>query len=227
MDLKPSFESFCYVPTEERQDRQFLSHLLGKAAIESEAFQDLSLAPPWSSAIRVAQARPIVHLTLRIEYSGWWTWTDPPTSTNPAHHLGLDPHMGDGREPGRPTAPLMRELASSRRSGSHPQTFAVDDSDKSSGWAATIGRMSDLRCLELVLETFLEKRAQLEQVIEAAKTWQFPIRNTSYGLVWDGHVHHSGWSIGNNRLEVPNESWHHRSNAFDVRIIRFTRRRIV
>ncbi|KAL5392706.1 hypothetical protein DPSP01_000408 [Paraphaeosphaeria sporulosa] len=175
--------------------------------------------------MRVAQARPIVHLTLRIESSDWWAWTDSPTSTDPTHHLGLDPNVGDGILARRPTAALMRELANRRRSGNHPPTFADEDPDRSPGWAATIGRMPDLKCLELVLETFTEKRAQLEQVVEAAKTWRFPIKNASYELIWDGHVDHSGWSLGDSRPEVPNEEWHRRSNAFDVRIIRFTRKR--
>jgi hypothetical protein len=226
------FESFCCMPLEREQGRHFLSHVLGKEFPDSTSLTGPLL--PWSSAMRVAQARPIIHLTLRIQSSDWWTWTDSPTSTDPLHHLGLDPTIGDGGRLTRPTSTLMRELANRRRSGDYPDvaTGAGEGRDQSQGWAATIGRMPDLRSLELVLETFTEKRDQLEQVVEAAKSWKFPIATSPAELTWDGHVDHSGWSMQASEpgrvINGPggsNDNWYRKSNAFDVRIIRFIRTR--
>ena len=39
-----------------------------------------------------------------------------------------------------------------------------------------------------MLETFGAKKAQLDTVIECAKTWKFPLDGDKWELVWDGKV---------------------------------------
>ncbi|KAF1355991.1 hypothetical protein EJ07DRAFT_62536, partial [Lizonia empirigonia] len=68
----------------------------------------------------------------------------------------------------------MKELAQQRRDGYYPVSRSLW-SKNSPGWANIIGKFPDLRTLELILETFGEKKAQLETVIECSKTWRFPI----------------------------------------------------
>tara|TARA_R110002003_G_scaffold112_29_gene9791 strand:+ start:23748 stop:24122 length:375 start_codon:yes stop_codon:yes gene_type:complete len=122
----------------------------------------------------------------------------------------------------------MRALAEARRAGHHP------DAPPGQGWLNTISDLPDLRRLELVLETFAGKKRQLDNVIEAAKTWKFPIKCTPHELVWDGQIGMSSWSFGTaggdgDQQRVPpgrnQPAWHTKANAFEVRIIGFVRRR--
>jgi hypothetical protein len=237
-----SFNFALVLAQDKSQPRHFLSHILGTNTLYPN---NPDLHPPWASAMRVTLARPITHLTLRILHSDWWTWSDDPNSTNDLHHLGLDPTVGDGLDvpragrsgrivlPSRPTASRMRKLADERRAGLHPKVVPGE------GWADTIGQMPDLKRLELVLETFKVKARQLDSVVEAAKTWKFPIQGTQWELVWDGEVEMSGWSMGvksdgggsqagqsGSGQRVREPAWHVQANEFEVRVVRFVRRRL-
>jgi hypothetical protein len=213
----PDSFNFSLVPADKHEPRHYLSHILGNHA----RYPDES-PPPWSSAMRVTLARPIIQLTLRIQHSDWWSWTDPPDSTDELHHLGLDPAVGDGRANPliRPTAPRMRALAEARRAGHHPEI------QEGVGWASTIALMPDLRRLELVLETFASKKRQLDSVVEAAKTWRFALTGTKYELVWDGDVGMSSWSTGASAGATQGGAWHATANEYEVRNVRFVRRRV-
>jgi hypothetical protein len=57
--------------------------------------------------------------------------------------------------------------------------------------------LSDLKTFELVLETFSEKRKQLEVVVDCAKTWKFPLNDTQHELSYDGKVEVLTWSRAN------------------------------
>lgn len=199
----------------------------------TDALKDSSprWSPPpgvWPTVMRVTLARPLVHLTLRLRHRDWWTWTDDPNSVEGDKQLGLDPAVGDGSsDPNlRPTSDRMRLLADERRAGRLPN--ALNNTDHRSDWGHTvIGRLPDLKTLELVLETFADKKSQLENVIECAKTWRFPIDGTRYELLWDGQVEKSSWS------KAPEDSsgteqhapWYSKCTDFEVRIVRFTRKR--
>lgn len=197
-----------------------------------DAFEGLSMhasfVPP-TSAMRITRARPLIHLTLRIPSTSWWTWTEDPASTNALqHHLGLDPSLGDGSAEltKRPTSVRMYELATQRRAGQHPVPNPPW-SHCTPGWAYIISKLPDLKRLELVLETFVEKKAQLNKVVECAKTWRFPTAGTQCELVWDGRVEESRWSkplVEN--WEFQQGYWYSKSTEFEVRTIRFTRRRV-
>lgn len=80
----------------------------------------------------------------------------------------------------------MLTLAAARRSGEHPAY--------SGSWGEVIGKLLDLKTLELVLETFSVKQQQLDVVVECAKTWVFPLFNTSYELACDGKIESRTWS---------------------------------
>jgi hypothetical protein len=233
LGIPKSFNTALF-PTDQQSNepRHFFSHVLGNTPLPPE---DTNLIPSndprskpdrpsqWSSAMRVLRARPITHLTLRIQHTDWWTWTDRPGCTNQRHHLGLDPAVGDGRADHltRPTAPRMRALAESRRAGHHPEI------QPGVGWAHTVGMMPDLKRLELVLETFAAKKRQLEDVADAAKTWRFPIVDEPYELVWDGEMGVSSWSMRGLSTEQQEEVWHKSATEFEVRVVRFVRRRVV
>jgi hypothetical protein len=214
----PSSFNHVLVRGEKEYPRHFLSYALGR----NQRLRDSPLLVrgiPWDSAMRVMLARPITHLTLRIQHQDWWTWTDDPNSSDELHHLGLDPSVGNGQALPllRPTAARMRTLAESRRAGRHPE------SQRGSGWTSTIASMPDLRSFELVLESFAEKKRQLDNVVDAAKTWIFPLTDTQYELVCDEEIGMSGWSMGGNEK---GKKWHDRASAFEVRNVRFVRRRL-
>lgn len=99
------------------------------------------------------------------------------------------------------------------------------------GWASVIGRLPDLKTLELVLETFAEKTNQLENVVECAKLWKFPIDDgAAYELVWDGQVESTRWSRANRgdvKDRMQSVLWYDACSDFEVRVVRFTRKRIV
>ncbi len=141
---------------------------------------------PPPSKMRVMLARPLTHLTIRLEPEHWWTWTDDFTSTNPTKQLALDPWLGNGHAGphDRPTADKMRLMADHRRAGGRNPIDPAQDS----AWGRTIAQLPSLKTLELVLETFVEKQHQLEAVVECAKTWSFPIDGVACALVWDGMV---------------------------------------
>jgi hypothetical protein len=212
-----SFLSVEFLPANSDEPRHFLSHVLGETLDEDPATSDI----PYHSAMRVMRARPLTHLTLRLQHQNWWTWTDSPSSTDDTQHLGLDPAFGTGDPAAnlRPTASQMRAAAEARRKGFHPESPAEI------GWARKIAAMPDLKSLELVLETFRSKKAQLEDVVEASKTWVFPLEETGCELVWDGEVGMGGWSMNGMRKVDGEGAWHKREMEFEVRTVRFVRRK--
>ncbi|KAF9691939.1 hypothetical protein EKO04_010033 [Ascochyta lentis] len=193
-------------------------------ALERMDLPSWVVPPP--STMRLQRARPLVHLTLRLSARNWWTWTDDPSSTDALHHhLGLEPALGNGSADlnERPDSTRMQELARQRRDGDHPAPRSLP-SEHPPGWAHTVARLPDLKTLELILETFGEKRHQLEKVVECAKTWRFPIVNTQHELAWDTRVEEKL------RSQPVVENWqfqrgyrYAKSTEIEVRIVRFTR----
>jgi hypothetical protein len=118
-------------------------------------------------------ARPITRLTLRLTRRDWWTWGDDPNTTEVTKQLRLDPSFGYNQRLFTP----MLELAEQRRAGRHPKYGR--------NWGAAVCALPDLKTLELVLETWEVKKYQLDTVVECAKTWKFPLRNTRCELLWN------------------------------------------
>ncbi|OAG00828.1 uncharacterized protein CC84DRAFT_1262918 [Paraphaeosphaeria sporulosa] len=132
---------------------------------------------------RAMVARPLTHLVIRMSRTDWWTWADKPDSTAAEEQLALDPACGLIE---RPLITDMLSLAAQRRAG---QQTAYDGT-----WGAAIGKLPDLNTFELILETFFEKKRQLETVVDCAKTWKFPLEGTPYELACDGKVEDLRWT---------------------------------
>lgn len=198
--------------------------------------------------------RVIDKLTLRLGRTEWWTWEDPPLPASSATHdtdhpqLALDPELGDGSVHRRPTTLLMLAETSKRRQGEWQ-----DWSDPQC-WGAQVAAFKGLKELVCIFETFAQKAAQLDTIVDCAKTWRFPMGD-GYDLRWDGHSieqtswmggdgygyegrnqwlteHvHSGSFLGTEEEAAAARAKHARENPlpdhklFQVRSIRFVRRR--
>lgn len=118
----------------------------------------------------------------------------------------------------------MQELAQQRRDGHLPVPIKPF-SQTTPGWAHIIAKLPDIKTLELILETFEEKKAQLDTVLECAKTWRFPIADSRFELAWAGKVEEARWSKSlTEDWQTQMEEWYSRSTEFEGRTIRFTRR---
>ena len=129
-------------------------------------------------------ARPLVRLTIRMGCTDWWTWTDAPTNTQ--SQLGLDPSIGDGSVHTRPTTALILQLAEDRRQG------WWRGYSNSLCWGNNIAKFQSLKEFSLVLETFAVKKYQLDNVLESAKAWTFPM-DKHYELRYTGKIEPSTW----------------------------------
>lgn len=169
--------------------------------------------------------RVIDRLTLRIGRTEWWTWEDPPSSSD---HLGIDPGCGGGWVHSRCTTEKMIEEAEKRRQGEW-------EGGSPNCWGAQVADFKGLKELECIFETFALKVEQLNVVIECAKTWTFPMGD-GYELRWDGKVESSSWTGvdsygyegGNQWLfeqVLGNDTTLPDHKLFEVRTIRFARRR--
>ena len=138
----------------------------------------------------------------------WWTWTDHPNTRENEEQLALDPASG------KLTRPLLNDmlaLATQRRAGQHPQY-------EEGTWGSIVGMLPDLKTFELILETFLEKKRQLDVVVDCVRTWKFPLKDTQYELVCDGKVEELSWSTAD-----ANDGWvtesEHESDDLDVDMV--------
>lgn len=172
-------------------------------------------AQPCSSRSRVCLAGKITHLTIRLAAQDWWTWTDDPASTDPHQNLRLDPTFGAPFR-SRGSTGEMLILASDRRAG-------LNLSLNVECWGTHVtSLLPDLRVLELVLETFKEKKDQLGRVVECARTWRFDVGKET--LSWDGEVVEKSYTREMAGLRLPrNARWHDRSMNFEVMVVRFVR----
>ncbi|KAF2681159.1 hypothetical protein K458DRAFT_372674 [Lentithecium fluviatile CBS 122367] len=147
-------------------------------------FYDRTRSPLLNTSTAHAMvARPLTRLTLRLSRVDWWTWSNLPSEVDPSQHLRLEPSFNDSL---REVGTTMQELAEQRRAGQHPQY-------EERNWGAVVGTLPDLKTLELVLETWEVKKYQLKTVVECAKTWKFPLKETQCELVWDGKVESANW----------------------------------
>jgi hypothetical protein len=129
----------------------------------------------------------------------------------------------------------MVDLAKERRNGQLPvpNPYHKDPPPTrfEDTWGSQVARFPDLKVLELVLEMFGDKKSQLELVVECAKTWRFPLDDaagnaSSYELVWNGKVEEANWKMEDIVRGIGREGWDTSNTDVEVRIIRFTRRRI-
>ncbi|KAF2230848.1 hypothetical protein EV356DRAFT_519356 [Viridothelium virens] len=153
-------------------------HRLIPTSINNEQFGPRELA-------RKFPARPITRLTVRLGRTDWWTWTSHPNSDD---RLGLDPWIN------RPSYKTMELHAQHRRDGTPEEGPRPNEEWKyHEQWGMQVGCFPDLKLLELVFETFVQKLPQLDSVVECAKTWVFPLPQ-GVELRWDGKVESSSWT---------------------------------
>ncbi|KAI8933643.1 hypothetical protein NX059_009366 [Plenodomus lindquistii] len=100
----------------------------------------------------------------------------PQRLVNGNQQLAIDRALGDGSDNPdiRPTQTRMRELTDQRRTGRFDKTHAPS----SSTWGAVVGSIPGTKSLELALETFVEKKLQLDTLVECAKMWKYPIADS-------------------------------------------------
>ncbi|KAL7780355.1 hypothetical protein CFE70_010377 [Pyrenophora teres f. teres 0-1] len=132
-------------------------------------------AAPCAVNKRCTLAQSLTHLTLRLHYGDWWTWTDNPLKNNAYQRLHIDPTFGYNRTV-RGESDLMLFLAGQRRIRRQLDQVIEPSFDNGGGWGPPIGRLlPDLKSLEFVFETFKTKAGQLHNVVECAKTWRFAL----------------------------------------------------
>ncbi|KAF2493898.1 hypothetical protein BU16DRAFT_619105 [Lophium mytilinum] len=210
-----------------RNNIQAADYTIQQTFLESAHFQTFLHAP----------SRNIKFLTLRLERTDWWTWETPPGEVARDGGLAVDPNVGDGSVARRPTAAVMRELARKRREGVRDGRVLSAEHARGLGfgWAGGVERaFPGLRGLEIVFESFAAKRAQLEEVVGCAETWEFGM-GQGFVLRCVG-VERGSWGEG---VEVQEGKlrWHRRSGAqerrvewqqgpFEVRVVRWKRVRV-
>ncbi|KAI0204937.1 hypothetical protein F4808DRAFT_412642 [Astrocystis sublimbata] len=177
---------------------------------------DVSLRPE-AAATRATLIRSlftgkkITHLTLRMSHTDWWAWTScPQAGANNSHEaLRLEPmiNVTDRRE----TSTAMIEGHEARKMGKEPD-FNLDEFEKQGRWGMQFAEhWPDLKTLELVLETYVQKESQLDTVIQCAKLWTFPL-NDAKQLEWNGREQTCVRWRGANRYSDDSElglSWPH------------------
>ena len=118
-------------------------------------------------------------LTLTFRHSDWWSWQSPPESSD---KLGICPWL-----PGRVSQQTM--LSQPLK----PDLGVLKEVMKEGTWGHQIRRVRGLSVLKIEFETDVVKKAQLQQVLERAKYWMFPLSDTSATLVQVGEFRDSSW----------------------------------
>ncbi|ORY15681.1 hypothetical protein BCR34DRAFT_558319 [Clohesyomyces aquaticus] len=143
-------------------------------------FPEIKPVKPRATTARAMRARPITGLTLRLSPTDWWTWGSDPKGDA---RLGLHPGFNTGGVENRELPIYMySELQVWRtfsKSGGRAETLRYKE-----GWGATIAKFPDLKVFELVLQTFEDKKEQLDVVAACAQTWNFQLTDQPYHLVW-------------------------------------------
>ncbi|KAI5925307.1 hypothetical protein F4810DRAFT_659876 [Camillea tinctor] len=129
--------------------------------------------------------KKITHFALRMYRTDWWTWSSSPQDgqLHPSGRLRLEPMANVTFNESRTSSMIAGYEA--RKEGRDPD-FGLDEFEKQGRWGMQLVEfLPDLETLELVLETFAVKEAQLDKVIECAKLWTFPFTD-GHHLRWNG-----------------------------------------
>jgi hypothetical protein len=85
----------------------------------------------------------------------------------------------------RDTSTAMHRGYASRKEGHEPD-FDLDEFEKQGRWGMHFAEYwPDLQTLEIILETYVEKESQLDEVVKCAKLWTFPLDDGKQ-LEWNG-----------------------------------------
>ena len=135
--------------------------------------EDLLFGPSTTDAIinHTYHGAPsfITHLTIRLGRNEWRDWSADPLRPTDIGHLALDPAFPNPRltQHRLTTVSAMVEAAEQRRQGTFEGQIETES------WGYQISRLKNLKELELILETFPNKKAQIDKVVECAKSWRF------------------------------------------------------
>ena len=119
------------------------------------------------------------HLTVTFRHSDWWSWESPAESW---YKLGICPWL-----PSRVTHQTM--LAQPLE----PDFGVVRELLKQRTWGHQMGQVRGLQVLRIEFEVDVKKKAQLQAVLERAKYWKFPLKDTNTILEHIGQVRESSW----------------------------------
>ncbi|KAI3331717.1 hypothetical protein HD806DRAFT_529497 [Xylariaceae sp. AK1471] len=133
----------------------------------------------------IFRGKKITHLTIRMSRTDWWAWTTCPQAgaDDPHKALRLEPMINVTERQEASSAMLQGYEA--RKEGREPD-FDLDEFEKPGRWGMQFAEYwPDLQNLELVLETYVKKENQLDEVVKCAKLWTFPLDGGKQ-LEWNG-----------------------------------------
>ncbi|KAI0115413.1 hypothetical protein F4814DRAFT_419437 [Daldinia grandis] len=152
--------------------------------------------------------RKITRLCIRMSRTDWWGWESRPEEgeVSPSERLRLEPMINVTDLWKRPANYLaMTRGYEARKAGDEPD-FQLDDFEKQGRWGSQIREYwPDLITLELFLETFSCKKNQLDQVVQCAKLWTFPLED-GFHLAWDGKEELTRWR-GAQSYKYEHQGW--------------------
>lgn len=111
------------------------------------------------------------HFHLTIRRTDWDRWED----NKP---LAINPYRRSGGEP--PLTLMRQDMHASMVEGKQPQH------DLSSTWSTIFRAMCNLKTLEISFETSEDKRDEMEEIVEWARTWRFEVMSRRYWMKQDG-----------------------------------------
>ncbi|KAI0835616.1 hypothetical protein F5Y06DRAFT_123236 [Hypoxylon sp. FL0890] len=160
--------------------------------------------------------RKITHLKLRMNRTDWWSWSSRPEDCERdlSDRLRLEPMINVTCIMAKPENSLAMTRGYEARKAGHEPNFELDEFEKQGRWGLQIGKYwPDLLTLDLVLETFACKKAQLDYVVQCAKLWTFPLED-GYQLSWNRKEEVVRWRGAQSYAYHDMESWLTGQNTF-------------
>lgn len=119
------------------------------------------------------------NLRITLRHSDWWSWESPAESSD---RLGI--------------CPWMRGRTSHQGMLAQPLALSQDELRErmvEGTWGWQIGQVQGLQRLEIEFETDVDKKEQLQKVLDRAQHWVFPLSGQNAALVKSGDLVESTW----------------------------------
>jgi hypothetical protein len=134
---------------------------------------------------RLPVIQTIEKMTITLRRGDWWFWED-------ANTLGINPQRGDAN------AHLMR-ADWGREAAGHVIPWHEN------AWGCSFQYLENLQELEMEFETTVYEEKQLQEIVEHAKMWRFPMGEAKVLSAGRQKVHRSTWKgprcVWSNRCE--------------------------
>jgi hypothetical protein len=165
----------------------------------------LHTEPPTASETGFSHARPITHLTIRLDLGDMWTWSNRTSSTERNNGYALDPtsegFMSD------PEAMRQRTRLFQQYEPCGPPLSALPRRC----WGARIGRLfPDLRSLTVQWEGWKAREREIDGIVDCAKSWVFLIGRKEDATTEDEPARRLRW-VGHVEASEPHEQLARRS----------------